>query len=175
MCTRAPQNACSALVCCRLPSRVEYLSPQGVLLPLVYGTTASPLIEAEEEALKGFAVLFFVICCLALRGLAFQIRQFAISALVSEASSGDDDYTDPKAAVSIARPRNPKASRLDAQNVLILCTLFLLVSECSEAVCNCNALHCFMSRIARPRNRNRKMIPFYSILETTGVKSSFSS
>ena len=25
------------------PSRVEYLSPQGVLLPLVYGTTASPL------------------------------------------------------------------------------------------------------------------------------------
>ena len=28
---------------CGLPSRVEYLSPQGVLLPLVYGTTASPL------------------------------------------------------------------------------------------------------------------------------------
>ena len=28
---------------CRLPSRVEYLSPQGVLLPLVYGTTASLL------------------------------------------------------------------------------------------------------------------------------------
>ena len=26
-----------------LPSRVEYLSPQGVLLPLVYGTTASSL------------------------------------------------------------------------------------------------------------------------------------
>ena len=26
-----------------LPSRVQYLSPQGVLLPLVYGTTASPL------------------------------------------------------------------------------------------------------------------------------------
>ena len=26
-----------------LPSRVEYLSPQGVLLLLVYGTTASPL------------------------------------------------------------------------------------------------------------------------------------
>ena len=26
-----------------MPSRVEYLSPQGVLLPLVYGTTASPL------------------------------------------------------------------------------------------------------------------------------------
>ena len=26
-----------------LPSRVEYLSPQGVMLPLVYGTTASPL------------------------------------------------------------------------------------------------------------------------------------
>ena len=26
-----------------LPSRVEYLSPQGVLLPLVYGSTASPL------------------------------------------------------------------------------------------------------------------------------------
>ena len=25
-----------------LPSRVEYLSPPGVLLPLVYGTTASP-------------------------------------------------------------------------------------------------------------------------------------
>ena len=28
---------------CGLPSRVEYLSPQGVLLPLVYGTTASAL------------------------------------------------------------------------------------------------------------------------------------
>ena len=27
-----------------LPSGVEYLSPQGVLLPLVYGTTASPLL-----------------------------------------------------------------------------------------------------------------------------------
>ena len=26
-----------------LPGRVEYLSPQGVLLPLIYGTTASPL------------------------------------------------------------------------------------------------------------------------------------
>ena len=26
-----------------LPSRVEYLSPQGLLLPLVYCTTASPL------------------------------------------------------------------------------------------------------------------------------------
>ena len=26
-----------------LPSRLEYLSPQGVLLPLVYGSTASPL------------------------------------------------------------------------------------------------------------------------------------
>ena len=26
-----------------LPGRVEYLSPQGGLLPLVYGTTASPL------------------------------------------------------------------------------------------------------------------------------------
>ena len=26
-----------------LPSRVEYLSPEGILLPLVYGTTASPL------------------------------------------------------------------------------------------------------------------------------------
>ena len=26
-----------------LPNRVEYVSPQGVLLPLVYGTTASPL------------------------------------------------------------------------------------------------------------------------------------
>ena len=26
-----------------LPSRLEYPSPQGVLLPLVYGTTASPL------------------------------------------------------------------------------------------------------------------------------------
>ena len=26
-----------------LPSRLEYLSPQGVLLPLVYSTTASPL------------------------------------------------------------------------------------------------------------------------------------
>ena len=26
-----------------LPSRAEYLSPQGVLLPLVYGMTASPL------------------------------------------------------------------------------------------------------------------------------------
>ena len=27
----------------RLPSRMEYLSPQGVLLPRVYGRTASPL------------------------------------------------------------------------------------------------------------------------------------
>ena len=27
-----------------LPSRVEYLSPKGVLLPRVYGTTASPLL-----------------------------------------------------------------------------------------------------------------------------------
>ena len=101
------------------------------------------------------------------------MRQFAISALLSEASSGDDGYTDPKAAVSIARPRIPKASRVDAQNVLILCILFLLVSECSEAVCNCTELRCFMYRIARPRNTNRKMVPFYSILETTGVKSAF--
>ena len=28
---------------CGLTSRVEYLSTQGVLLPLVYGTTTSPL------------------------------------------------------------------------------------------------------------------------------------
>ena len=26
-----------------LPGRVEYLSPQGILLPRVYGTTTSPL------------------------------------------------------------------------------------------------------------------------------------
>ena len=45
-----------------------------------------------------------------------------------EASSGDDDYTDPKAAVSIARPRILKASRVDAHNVFIVCILFLLVS-----------------------------------------------
>ena len=76
-------------------------------------------------------MLFCVISCLALRGLAFQIRQFAISALFS-------DYTDPKAALSIARPRIAEASRLDAQNVPILCILFLLVSKCSEAVCNCS-------------------------------------
>ena len=42
-------------------------------------------IEEEEEALKGVAVLFCVICCLPLRGLAFQFRPFAISALFSEA------------------------------------------------------------------------------------------
>ena len=58
-----------------------------------------------------------------------QIRQFAISALFSQASCGDDDYTDPKAAVSIARPRIPKASGVDAHSVLLLCILFLLVSE----------------------------------------------
>ena len=28
---------------CRLPSHVEYLSPQGILLRRVYGTTTSPL------------------------------------------------------------------------------------------------------------------------------------
>ena len=34
-----------------LPSRVEYLSPQGVLLPLVYGTTASPLwLELRDHS-----------------------------------------------------------------------------------------------------------------------------
>ena len=112
-----------------------------------------------------------MICCLAVRRPAFQFRQFAISALFSEASSGDEDCTDPKAAVSIARPCIPKASRLDVQNVLILLILFLLVSECSEAVGNCTGLHCFMSRIARTRNTNRKMVPFYSILETRGLKS----
>ena len=116
-----------------------------------------------------------MICCLALRGLQFQIRQLAISALFSEASSGDDDYTDPKATVSIARPRVPKASHLDGQNVAILCIPFLLVSECSEAVCNCSELCCCMSRIARSRNTNRKMLSFHSILETRGVKSEFSS
>ena len=42
-------------------------------------------IEEEEEPLKGVAVLFCVICCLAFRGLAIQIRQFAILALFSEA------------------------------------------------------------------------------------------
>ena len=86
-------------------------------------------IEEEEEALKGVAALFFVICRLAFRGLAFQIRQFGISGLFSEASSGDDDYTDPKAGVSIPRPCIPKASRVDTQSLLTLCFLCLLVSE----------------------------------------------
>ena len=36
-----------------LPSRVEYFSPQGVLLPLVYGTTASPLWLELRAALLG--------------------------------------------------------------------------------------------------------------------------
>ena len=85
------------------------------------------------------------------------------AALFSEASSGDDDYTDPKATVRIARPRIPKASGPDAQNVLIRCLLFFLVSECSEAVCNCSELRCCMSRIARLRKPNRKMVSFYSI------------
>ena len=44
-----------------LPSRMEYLSPQGVLLPQVYGTTASPLwLElrgpAAWQATPSFAV-----------------------------------------------------------------------------------------------------------------------
>ena len=34
----------SLLALFRLRSRVEYLSPQGVLLPPVYGTTVSPLL-----------------------------------------------------------------------------------------------------------------------------------
>ena len=41
-------------------------------------------IKEEEEVLKGVAVLFCVICCLALQGLALQIRRFAISAVFSE-------------------------------------------------------------------------------------------
>ena len=36
-----------------LPSRVEYLSPQGVLLPLVYATTASPLWLELRATLLG--------------------------------------------------------------------------------------------------------------------------
>ena len=44
MCPRVGPHAPSfGLQLWGLPSRVEYLSPQGVLLPLVYGTTASPL------------------------------------------------------------------------------------------------------------------------------------
>ena len=38
-----PQAPSSRRHLWRLPGRVEYLSPQGVLLLLVYGTTASPL------------------------------------------------------------------------------------------------------------------------------------
>ena len=38
-----------------LPSRVEYLSPQGVLLPLVYGTTASTLwLQLRGHSAFGF-------------------------------------------------------------------------------------------------------------------------
>ena len=40
-----------------LPSRVEYLSPQGVLLPLVYGTTASPLWLGGPLCLAGDPLL----------------------------------------------------------------------------------------------------------------------
>ena len=52
MCPWVAQHAPS---CARqlwgLPSRVEYLSPQGVLLPRVYGTTASPLwLELRSPA-----------------------------------------------------------------------------------------------------------------------------
>ena len=56
-----------------------------------------------------------------------QTRQLAIFHLFSVPSSGDDDYTDPKAAISIARPRIPKTSRVDARNVLLLCVYLLLV------------------------------------------------
>ena len=51
-----------------LPSRVEYLSPQRVLLPLVYGTTASPLwLDAETVCHllpEGFIVISTLsVCC----------------------------------------------------------------------------------------------------------------
>ena len=142
------------------PKQTTLMRPQGVKrtlsLPdprIAVGSTPRSIklaagIGEEKEALTGVAVIFCLICCLALRGLVFQIRQFAISALFSEASSGDHDYADPKATVTIARPRILKASRLDAQNVLILSILFLLVSECSEAVCNCSEIRCCTSRIA---------------------------
>ena len=41
-----------------LPSRMEYLSPQGVLLPRVYGTTASVLwLELRARCLAGDPLL----------------------------------------------------------------------------------------------------------------------
>ena len=92
----------------------------------------SEVNAGSKEALKALVALqpcfsrFGVSHCEASH---FQIGQFTISALFSEALFGDDDYTDPKAAVSIARPRIPKASRVDAHSVLLLCIPFLLVFE----------------------------------------------
>ena len=83
-------------------------------------------------------------CSSVLRDISFRIARSRIPRIsnspfllfFSGESSEDDDYTGPKATISIARPRIRNASRVDAENVLIVCILLLLVSVCPKRVGN---------------------------------------
>ena len=57
--SHAPPLRAAAL---ELPSRTEYLSPQGVLLPQVYGTTASPLPLELRGPAAWPATPFWAVC-----------------------------------------------------------------------------------------------------------------
>ena len=65
-----------------LPSRVEYLSPQGVLLPLVYGTTASLLWFELRGRSAGQATPSWTVYRLACQRLLLWLRvTFAMAGL----------------------------------------------------------------------------------------------
>ena len=94
-----------------LPSCVEYLSPQGVLLPLVYGTTASPL-WLELRGLSAWqATPSWTVYRLACHRLLPLLR--VTFAMVPDAAWPDSDqwpWSTAPAPGPVGRPGRPSAS-----------------------------------------------------------------
>ena len=94
-----------------LPSRVEYLSPQGVLLPLVYCTTASPLWLEFRGRSAWQATPSWTVYRLACQRLLPWLR--VTFAMVPDAAwPGPDQWTwgTTPAAGPVSRPGQPAAS-----------------------------------------------------------------
>ena len=115
-----------------LPSRVEYLSPQGVLLPRVYGRIASPLwLELRGPAARQ-AAPSWAVCRLACHWLLPCVR--ATLAMVPDAAGPASDQwpcSTAPATGPAGRLGRPSASDPSGAGC---CALSLC---CSSCVCAC--------------------------------------
>ena len=118
-----------------LPSRMEYLSPQGIVLPRVYGTTASPLWLELRGPAAWQATPSWAVCQHACHQLLPSLR--ATFAMVPDAAwPGSDQrpWSTTPATGPVGRLGRPSASDPGgvSRGVLSLC--------CPRCMCVCGVL-----------------------------------